>query len=279
MIEKMDQAGRPLDPARSLWDLIAVELRRQIYVNSTSQAGVARLLDCTRSHVTRLVTGSRHMTPKYATILDQEWGLRNLFTHLVAHAYARPEDDWLTSLSSYEASATSHHLWSLNVVPGLLQTPAYARAQLEEGRIAGLLPNVDKALKERLTRQAAVWDRSDSPRVTVVLSWIVLMSVAGGPQVMREQLAHLLELGERPAVSVRVVGQHAGVHVGSDGAFKLLTVGKEMAFAEAPGRQGRLVLDPERVQEYTRRFERINDLAWSVAESREAIEKARDGYA
>ncbi|GAA4235864.1 hypothetical protein GCM10022254_44100 [Actinomadura meridiana] len=128
---------RTLDPARSLWDLISVELRRQIYAQSTSQARISEHLDCTRSHVTRLVNGTRRLSPTHATILDNLWQLRGLFTHLVAHALARPDDDWLTSLAAYEATATRIRTWDLGAIPGLWQTPDYARATFETSARGG----------------------------------------------------------------------------------------------------------------------------------------------
>ncbi|WP_424923207.1 Scr1 family TA system antitoxin-like transcriptional regulator [Actinomadura rubrisoli] len=266
---------RQLDPARSLWDLIAVELRRQIYVQSTSQARVAELLGCTRSHVTRLVSGSRRMSPEHAAVLDATWHLRGLLAHLVSHALARPDDEWLPALAAYEARATRVRTWDVGVIPGLWQTPDYARATFERAHAAGLITDVDRAMSDRLERQAAVWERGDSPRMSAVLSWIVLESPAGSAAVMRAQLAHLLNLAERPGVSVRVVGRHQGWHVGHDGACQLLTVGADVAFAEAPG-MGRMVLDPERVERYARRIEQVNDLAWDTSDSRNAITRAMD---
>ncbi|MFC6885162.1 MULTISPECIES: helix-turn-helix domain-containing protein [Actinomadura] len=266
-------APRQLDPARSLWDLIAVELRRQIYVQSASQARVAEILECTRSYVSRLVNGTRHLSPAHAGRLDTAWKLRGLFAHLVAHAHARPDDDWLPSLAAYEARATRIRTWDVSVIPGLWQTPDYARATFERAYAAGLISDVDSALAARLERQEAVWDRADPPRMSAILSWAVLETPAGGAEVMRGQLAHLLALAERPGVSVRVVGKHQGWHVGLDGACQLLTVGGDVAFAEAPG-MGRVVLDSERVERYARRIESVGDLAWTTADSRTAITKA-----
>lgn len=276
--QALENGRPPLDAARSIWDLVAVELRRQIYVQSTSQARVAELLGCSRSHVTRLVGGTRHLNPHHAMILDDTWRLERLFTHLIAHALARPDDDWLTSLAAYEASASRLRTWDLGIIPGLWQTPDYARATFERAHAAGLLDDVDRALERRLERQAAVWEKGDMPRVSALLSWVVLSSPVGGTRVMRDQLAHLLALAERPGASVRVVGRHVGWHIGHDGSFQLLTVGSDVAFAEAPGMVGHLVLDPDRVERYAQKMEEINDLAWPAAETYTAIEKAMDDY-
>ncbi|GAA4235863.1 hypothetical protein GCM10022254_44090 [Actinomadura meridiana] len=124
-----------------------------------------------------------------------------------------------------------------------------------------------------------MWDRPNPPRVSAVLSWMTLATAPGDGQIMAGQLAHILTLVERPGVSVRVVGQHMGWHIGHDGSCQLLTVGADMAFAEAPGMVGHLVLDPDRVERYARRMEQISDLASNTVDSREMIEKAMRSYA
>ncbi|MFP3968460.1 DUF5753 domain-containing protein [Actinomadura fulvescens] len=219
------------------------------------------------------------MSPDHAAKLDAAWRLRGLFTHLVAHALARPDDDWLPSLSAYETRATLIRTWDLAFVPGLWQTPEYARTIFALAHDAGLQVDAERALQARLERQAAVWERADAPRVSAVLSWVVLRSAPGGDaDVMRGQLAHLLALSERPGVSVRVMGEHTGLNVGHNGAFQLLTVGGgDVAFTDAPG-VGHLTLDPDRVSRYVRRFEKVNDLAWSADESRTTIEEAMARY-
>jgi len=220
------------------------------------------------------VNGSRHLSPEHAGILDSAWNLRGLFAHLVAHAVARPDDDWLPSLAAYEARATRIRTWDLGVIPGLWQTEDYARAMFERAYAAGLLKDVDAAVATRMERQAAVWERAELPRVSAIVSWMALTASPGSGELMAAQLAHMLALSERPGVSVRIVGQDAGWHIGHDGSCQLLTVGADVAFAEAPGMVGRLVLDPERVERYARRIEQVSDLALTTAESRTAVEEA-----
>ncbi|MFC5184982.1 DUF5753 domain-containing protein [Actinomadura harenae] len=268
-----------LDPSRSLWDLIAVELERQIYEKSTSQAGVAKILGCDRSTVTRVLSGVRRMAPEHAATLDTAWNLRGLLGHLVAHALARPDEDYMPAFAEYEARATRIRSWGTAFIPGLWQTPEYARATLEAAWSAGLLDDVDKALATRLDRQKRVWGSDDPPRITAIIAWTVLRTQAGGNDVMAAALAHMLELAQRPGVSVRIVPEEAGLHVGHDGPFQLLTVGSDVAFTDAPGTIGHLFLEPSRVEQYARRMERISDIAWTAGESVAAIEQGMGRYA
>lgn len=93
----------------------------------------------------------------------------------------------------------------------------------------------------------------------------------GGPDVMRAQLAHLLDLSNQPNVSVRVVPRSAGAHVGLDGAFKVMTVDEgDVAYTEAHG-GGRLVLSAQEVRSFSVRYDRVGVKALPEEASRNLI--------
>ncbi|HEV7762359.1 MAG TPA: DUF5753 domain-containing protein, partial [Acidimicrobiales bacterium] len=109
----------------------------------------------------------------------------------------------------------------LTIVPGLLQTAAYATA------VEGLdvdPPGPDEVARrvaERLARQR-VLDRDDPLQLLAVLDRGILGDEVGGPAVMAEQVAHLAEMNERSNVTVRLLSA-AGRIAASNGPFKLLT--------------------------------------------------------
>jgi Domain of unknown function (DUF5753) len=74
------------------------------------------------------------------------------------------------------------------------------------------------AIAARLERQA-ILDRELPPSFGVVIQESVLCRPIGGPTVMRNQLAHLLDTSERPRVSVQVLPTDVGAQVGPLGAF------------------------------------------------------------
>lgn len=264
--------GRDLDPDRSLWDHIAVELERLRKLRGLSGNKLAAQLGCDRSYVSRVENGRLRLSAQYARKLDGLWG--TAFAQLVRLAEASDDGDWFTGLTDHEARATRHRMWEALLVPGLLQTPDYARAALS----AGLVRGVEEALEKRLARQAAVWERPEPPIVSVLLNWAVLSQPVGTPDVMRGQLAHLIELGEAPHVSVRIVEREAGPHKGLDGSFRLLTVGdRDVAFADAPER-GRLVTATSDVQQYALRYDRISEIAAPVGTSRNIIKRSMEDY-
>ncbi|MGI5206362.1 helix-turn-helix domain-containing protein [Spirillospora sp. CA-108201] len=263
-----------LDPDRSLWHFIAVEVRRQRELHGLSGNRLAAVLGCDRSTVSRIENGLRRLSTDYASRLDDLWGTSNLFTRLVRFASASDDGDWFTGLTDHEARATRHRMWEALLIPGLLQTPEYARAVLA----SGLLDGVDEALEKRMARQTAVYSRPKPPLLSVILNWVVLEQMVGDPATMHAQLAHLLEVGELPHVSIRVLDRSAGAHIGLNGSFTLLTVDdQDIAFADAPER-GRLMIDPADVQTFAAMYDRISDVASPVGPSRTLIESIKETY-
>ncbi|MGI5200657.1 helix-turn-helix domain-containing protein [Spirillospora sp. CA-108201] len=261
-----------LDPDRSLWDYIAVEMRRLREARGLSGNKLAEQLGCDRSYVSRVENGRLHLSPDYARRLDRLWG--TTFARLVRLAETSDDGDWFTGLTDHEARATRHRMWAALLVPGLLQTPEYARAMLSTGMVTG----VEEALEKRLARQAAVWERSEPALVSVILSWAVLAQPVGGAEVMRAQIARLVELADAPHVSIRVLEASGGAHNGLDGSFRLLTVGdREVAFTDAPER-GRLVTTPTDVMKYAVRYDRLSDIAAPVGTSRTLLDGSLETY-
>ncbi|MBF6181123.1 helix-turn-helix domain-containing protein [Nocardia otitidiscaviarum] len=120
-----------------------------------------------------------------------------------------------------EEAAQSVSVWKLAVVPGLLQTPEYRRAIAWHEFPDKPTDQVEKRVELALRRQMRLEDPDFT--VEVILSEMVLRDQIGGPAVMADQLRRLLDVGELPNVSVRVVPFNAASHLGSRvGSFVLL---------------------------------------------------------
>jgi transcriptional regulator with XRE-family HTH domain len=263
-----------LNPDGSLWHLIAVELRRQRELHHLSGSRLAELLEVDRSTVSRWENGLRHLGDPYANMIDNLWHTDRLFQRLVRFADVFDSGDWMTGLAGYEARATRHRMWETTFVPGLLQTPEYARALLK----VGLTDDLEKALEKRLARQAAIFDQPQLPYMSAILNWVVLEQPVGNTDIMHGQLARLLEVGELPTVSVRVLERDAGEHCGLDGPLRLLAVDdRDIAFEDASTR-GRLTLDPAEVQNIAVKYDRISDLAAPIGQSRDLIKRAMENW-
>lgn len=121
-----------------------------------------------------------------------------------AYSDALPEE--LTALIALEDEASSSWMWQADLIPGLLQTEEYARQIISGGYQIGipLLPSqIDQRVEVRLRRQNIL--TRDNPMVfSVVLDESVLLRRNTDTQAMRTQLAYVLEVSERPNVTIRV---------------------------------------------------------------------------
>lgn len=267
-------ARETLDPARSIWHFIAVHLRRYREAHQMSGQALADLLGCDRSTVSRYESNRLRLKLEHAEIIDRTWNTNGMFTALIGFAQRADDGDWLVELAEFEARASRIRMWETSVVPGLFQTPDYARAALS----AGTADDPQSSLERRLARQAAVFDRPKLPRVTALLSWAAVEQVVGGAEVMRGQIARLIELSELPHVSIRVVEKDAGAHPGLDGPFVLLTVGdRDLAYTEAATR-GRFLMDPFDVQEVAVRYDLVSDMAAPVGPTRALLKAELEKY-
>lgn len=120
-------------------------------------------------------------------------------------------EDQARSISNYESL----------LVPGLLQTEAYARAQLR-----GTLPTasdseIENRVMARMERQPVLL-KDDAPKLWVIMDEAALRRQVGGRDVMRGQAARLLEARSLPNVTIQVIPYGAGAHSGMDGSFVIL---------------------------------------------------------
>lgn len=127
-----------------------------------------------------------------------------------------------------ESSAVKIESWDAIVVPGLFQTPDYARAIIRGGRPEFPATEVEKRVELRMARQGEVLDQEDAPQVWAVISEAALRLQVGSPAILRAQLERLVELREYPNIEMQVLPASAGAHTGVDGGFIVLTFPNEL---------------------------------------------------
>jgi transcriptional regulator with XRE-family HTH domain len=130
----------------------------------------------------------------------------------------------LGNLIGLEAEAATIRTYEPELVPGLLQTPDYARAVIRAGRPQDTAQEIDRRVEVRLERQE-ILIRTDPPppKVNVVLNESVLARRVGGPEVMRAQLEHLIRDRDRANIVIQVLTFSTGEHPAMVGPFAMLT--------------------------------------------------------
>ena len=137
------------------------------------------------------------------------------------HSYRSVLSSRFSEFIGLEASASSIKNFEVIVVPGLLQTESYAHALFANARPVQARDEADHLVRVRMKRQERLVGE-DPPRFWAVLDEAVLRRRVGGDEVMRDQLAHILELARQPHITVQVIPLASGGHAGTSGSFVLL---------------------------------------------------------
>ncbi len=214
--------------------LLGAQLRRLRESKRISLEEAGRVIRASHSKISRLETGRVGFKDRDVADLLAFYGvtderelaaLRDLAVRASApgwwHDYSDVLPSWFEAYVGLEEAATQIRSYQLQFVFGLLQTPDYARAVIRLDHPATSGREIDRRVGLRLARQV-ILTRPEPPNVWVVLDEAVLRRPLGGTQVMRSQLRHLLDLAERPNVTIQVIPFQAGGHAAAGGPFTIL---------------------------------------------------------
>jgi Domain of unknown function (DUF5753)/Helix-turn-helix domain len=127
---------------------------------------------------------------------------------------------WVEPYFGLEAAASFIRNFELQFVPGLLQTEGYARAIMRLGN-APSEDDIQRRVEARISRQQ-ILKRESPPRLWAVMDEGALRRIIGGKSVMREQVRHLIEMSEHPAVTLQILPFYVGPHPAMGGPFTIL---------------------------------------------------------
>ena len=197
--------------------LFAAELAAVRAAAGLSQEALAERIHYSASTIAMVESRRRSPRLELAERLDEALSTPGTFARLQAHARTLPLPSWFKPWADVEATARQLRLFEHSLVPGLLQTPDYARAILavQPGVTADEL---DEMVAARLDRQA-ILAAKNPPVVWVVLDEAVLHRPIGGPKVMADQLGNLVDMEARPNVTIGIIPATTGAHTGLLGAF------------------------------------------------------------
>lgn len=191
---------------------------------------VAEKLEISASTVSRMETAQVGVRPRDLRYLLDMYGVTGgRRDDLLQIARERRQQAWWQefrdlpsiALTGLEADATSISQYSVQLIPGLLQTKDYAREVLRAIRLDAKPEDIERRLTLRMDRQGLLAGK-EAPRFWVVLDEALLRRPVGGPQVMHEQLQRLIDASELPNVTVQVLPFASGAHAGMDGEFTIL---------------------------------------------------------
>ncbi|MFF0724852.1 helix-turn-helix domain-containing protein [Streptomyces sp. NPDC004134] len=214
------------------------ELRRLREQKNMTAEQVADRLLVSQSKISRLENGRRSISQRDVRDLCGVYEVEDerIVSSLMQMARESRQQGWWNAFGDVpysvyiglETAAASLRIYQSLVVPGLLQTRAYAAAV-----IAGSSPevtdaDVEKRVNVRMRRQDRIKGTEQPPlRLWAVFDEAALQRVVGGAHIMREQLEHLIEVSRLPHVTVQVLPFETGAHPGVTGQYAILEFPEE----------------------------------------------------
>jgi transcriptional regulator with XRE-family HTH domain len=262
---------------------LARELRRLREEQELTLQEVADRLGWSRATVSRLETAQTR--PHHGDVSDllDLYGVtspdRDAFITLARETRQRGwwtayEDVFTGSYVALEDDASRIRTWDPQLIHGLLQTDAYARAVISAGRMIPDQAEIERRVAARKERQRLL-DRPSAPHLHVIFDEGVIRRPIGGAEIMSGQLDALVTAGtERDNVTIQVLTYGFGEHAGLDGRFTILSYPEsadpDIAYVE--GTMGNVYLEStDEIGQHVERFQRITTAALPPDESIQLI--------
>lgn len=205
---------------------------------ATSVDGVVahRQLGISRAKLFKIEAGKHPVKPQDVAVLCAHYGASAEETEtLTALALATHGDswwhvygddavpEWFSLYLDVEPAATTIRTYEAELVPGLLQTPTYAREIYRARNPHDGPDDIQRRVALRMERQA-ILTRDDPPPPTLhaVLNEAAILRQVGGPDVMSEQVDRLHKAATRPNITIDVLPLKTGAHAAMESAFVIL---------------------------------------------------------
>ena len=236
--------------------MLGAQLRRLRETKQITLEDAGYVIRASGSKMSRLETGRVGFKPRDIADLLTFYGVtddreREILQELARqasargwwHDYADIMPAWFEPYVGLEEAASSIRCYEIQFVPGLLQTPDYARAVAAVGFPAGSAAEIERRVSLRMARQAVL------TRPTLAHLWLVLDEAAlrrpvGRPDVMRGQLRHLLDMAARPNVSLQIIPLARGAHAAAADVKRCISSKYSFYEAIASNVTARLPLTP-----------------------------------
>ncbi|MDV5146387.1 helix-turn-helix transcriptional regulator [Streptomyces sp. SBC-4] len=268
------------------------ELRKLREAKNMTAEQVAERLLVSQSKISRLENGRRSISQRDVRDLCGVYEVEDerMVDSLMQMAKDSRQQGWWHAFGDIpysvyiglETDAESLRMYEPQIIPGLLQTHAYAEAV-----ICGALPEstpaeIDKRVTVRTRRQERIRDEERPLRLWAVIDEGALHRIVGSRQVMVQQLEHLVEQSHLPHVTVQVIPFEMGAHPGISGQYSILefpdTSDSSVVYIE--GVTSDLYLEKAQdVGKYSVMYEHLRAQALNVDQTREFIAKMAKKHA
>ncbi|MEV7915253.1 helix-turn-helix domain-containing protein [Streptomyces griseus] len=211
----------PDDPDTSF----GLQLRQARDARGWTQDELASRMGCSGTHISAVETGRRPPTPRFARSVDRALGTGEKFSRMVQAMKDLTLLEGFPEYVRYEGRAVEIRLYEVGIIPGLLQTPEYARVLADSAvRRGAITPEqADERVAFLAERQAALM-RPNPPMLFVTMDESCIRRPVGGSAVMSAQLDRLMEFAEMPNTLLQVAPYEIGEQRTFDLPVNILTL-------------------------------------------------------
>jgi Domain of unknown function (DUF5753) len=269
---------RTLTPGASPTHFFGSEVRRAREAAGMPQAELGALVPCDKSVVSRIEVGLVQADEAFARACDVSFPQQGGFFMRFwkdCQTWSAAFPAAFREFAAYEAEALTIWTSQHSLVPGLLQTEAYARAVLERH------PNVTseqvtERVAARLARQS-VLERTEPPLLWALLDENVLYRQVGSATIMQGQMTHLAAMARRPNITIQLIPRE-GAHVGLQGGFDMAETADAFVAHLEHISEGMTTDSPAIVAEASMRFDSLKADAYRRSESLTLIDEVAEKW-
>ncbi|MFJ7588392.1 Scr1 family TA system antitoxin-like transcriptional regulator [Streptomyces sp. NPDC097617] len=267
-----------LDPSSSPRALLGAELRVARERAGMSQAELGERLFVSGSFIGQLESGTRRMHLEFAEQIDEILATGGFFARNCEAAAESKYPDHFAAAAEAEALATAIREYAPQLIPGLLQTEAYAREVFRAYQPTATEGTIDELVTNRLARASLLSDPT-TPLLWCVLDEAVLRRAGDNTAILAGALRHIASLIRSRRIIVQVLPFSAGLHAGMLGSLKLMSFDEAppLAYIQGMG-TGQLFDDPATVAQHTLTYDLLTANALSPRKSLALIESVAEDY-
>ncbi|WP_441249060.1 helix-turn-helix domain-containing protein [Kitasatospora sp. McL0602] len=244
-----------------------------------SQDQLGERVFCSGTYIGQIEAATRRPQQDLSERLDTALGTDGHFSRLCPMVTRSGFAEYFTKAAELQAIALTISEYAPALVPGLLQTPEYARAVFRAAQPLRSASDIDDWVVRRMERAQIIHDPT-RPMFWAVLDESAVRRPIGGAAVMHGQLSHLAALVRDCRIIVQVLPFAAGAHSLLEGALCLMTFADAppVAYVEGP-HAGQLIDDPAFVAKCLLSYDLVRAAALSPEASLALLDSAAEDHA
>ncbi|TSB17897.1 helix-turn-helix domain-containing protein [Streptomyces benahoarensis] len=241
-----------------------------------TQEQMAPLVGFSVQMVASIEQGRRFPPPDFIERAEEVLNAHGVLRAMAPHLARKPGlAAWFRQWAALEEKALSLYTYECRLIPGLLQTEAYAQALFHNH----LPPQSDQQISDnmaaRLERQRLLTERPNTAYSFILEEHLFLRGL-GGASVTRELIDHIIEIASQRNVEVQIMPQVRESHAGLAGPMRLAETAGGKWYAYCEGQEyGQFISDPKVVSMLQMRYARMRSQALSLDDSLSLLQRMR----